>query len=42
MGMSKAMIALMSKTPTGKEIASSVEERDSKYYAKIFPNEPGK
>lgn len=42
MGMTKTKIAVVSKTPSGKEITSSVDEKDSKFYAKLYPNEPGK
>lgn len=41
MGAGRGTVVVVSKPPSGKEIASSIEERDSKYYSKIFPNEPG-
>ena len=42
MGAGRGNVVVISKSPSGMEYNSKVEERDSKYYSKVFPNEIGK
>jgi hypothetical protein len=41
MGAGKGLVLVNVKTPSEREFSCAVEERDSKYYAKISPSELG-
>lgn len=41
MGAGKGNVIVNSKSPSNKELITKVEEKDHKYYAKIYPNEIG-
>lgn len=42
MGAGKANVKVTTTSPSNNEIVCRVEERDYKYFAKIFPTEVGK
>lgn len=41
MGAGRGNVVVSSRSPSNQEYNSKVEERDLKYYAKIYPNEIG-
>ena len=42
MGAGRGHVIVSTKSPSNKELKARIEEKDSKYYAKLNPNEIGK
>jgi hypothetical protein len=42
MGAGKGNVKVVTTAPNKSEILNQIEEKDLKYYAKIYPDEPGK